>query len=664
MPPPLRLGSEHEVIDESLIENPPSQGLYNLAIENTVGSGKDTSGSSEAQFATKKRKQAPTSLQPNGFAKAGFRQSNLSIPSRTAPQSVFYQSIMQELSPASLQLLCIFAALGGDKVPRCLFERSLRPQMRWSEDGYPVRLTCEYDSVGELFKAEALSVSLEELQLGSWIYLDNCDNHSHTTYSLSERGREYSARLSSVDDLRYWTLVGLQVSCHVFPRDPALEENFQKHGTHLVHVIDHLFQQSKAYDLPPSIKLALSEVLVAKARLRRVQCPQQALNQATDLLGDAAPDHIQASIALRRSIIARLEGSYHKSEEVILDYQKRALPYETANPRLRAVTRLIIISHIENLIQLENYESASNNIEDLNDWEPNSDTIWSPMELSVNFKKWSTISKIYQSRGKLAEARDYLSNCYPFLQSEHFRADPNRFQIICRLSDLLCADGYFHDARSKIEREIHLIRLHGNLPKAKRRLEVSVLGVYIAEGKYKEASSVVLSLRKQFSTISSPDISDQWLHLRSVVASAILLHCQCRFLEAVSEWENLLSLLKKYPHSFEPEGFYFGLGQISISLALLQLASSSSTKRDSGVVPPSWSADAKKAFDIGCTVLAHEDLNFWIPMVPQRYIPDLLASIRSERPSWTETSDFRKLQQKYSDFLDSAQRQTGLLSRI
>lgn len=56
-----------------------------------------------------------------------------------------------------------------------------------------------------------------------------------------------------------------------------------------------------------------------------------------------------------------------------------------------------------------------------------------------------------------------------------------------------------------------------------------------------------------------------------------------------------------------------------MSLALLQLASSLSTKRDPGVAPPSWSADAKKAFDISCTVLAREDLNYWIHLVPQRY---------------------------------------------
>ncbi|KAJ6126185.1 hypothetical protein N7471_010678 [Penicillium samsonianum] len=517
---------------------------------------------------------------------------------------------MPELSPASLQLLCIFAALGGDKVPRWLFEGFLKPQLRWSEDGYPVRVPYDYDSLGplgELFKTEALTVSLEELRLGSWIYLDNCENNLHTTYSLSEEAREYSAHPSSIDDLRYWTLVGLQVSCHVFPRDPALEEN-------------------KPYDLPRSIKLALSEVLVAKARLRRVQYPQQALDEATHLLGDAAPDHIQASIALRRSVIARLEGSFHKSEEVILDYKKGAHPYKTANPRLRALTRLVMISHIENLIQLEDYESASIEIDDLNDWEPNKDAIWSPMELSVNFKKWSTVSKIYQSRGKLAEARDYLSNCYPYLQCEDFRTDPNRFQVICRLSDLLCADGYFNDARSKVEHEIRLIHLHGNLPKAMRRLEVSMLDVNIAEGKFNEASTLVLSLRKQFSRISSPDISDQWLHLRSVFASASLSHCQCRFMEAVSEWKNLLLLLKQYPQSFEPEGFYFGLGHMSMSLALLQLASSSPTKKYPRVPSRSWDADAKLAFDIGCTVLAREDLNFWIPMLPKRIISEYQVS--------------------------------------
>lgn len=72
-----------------------------------------------------------------------------------------------------------------------------------------------------------------------------------------------------------------------------------------------------------------------------------------------------------------------------------------------------------------------------------------------------------------------------------------------------------------------------------------MLDVKIAEGKYEGPSSVVLSLRKQFSTMSSPDISVQWLHLRTIVVSASLSHCQCRYLEAFSEWMNLMSHLKK-----------------------------------------------------------------------------------------------------------------------
>lgn len=446
--------------------------------------------------------------------------------------------------------------------------------------------------------------------------------------------------------------------------------SFQRHGKILSPVIDHLAKQSKAWELPRSTIIELAEVLVAKARLGSSQYNRQALDEAIEMLGDDIPDHVQASIALRRSIFARLDGAYHSSEQIILDYQKGA-PYPgPTNPRLRALSRLLMISHLENLIQLEAYEKAENEISELNKWEPSEETPWSPMELSVSFKKWSTVSKIYQSRGRLESARSYLASCYIFLQPEYLQddlksiPDPNRFQIITRLSDLLCAEGYWVDARSKIEIEIDSIsnKIQGTFAKALKRLKVSLVDVDIAEGKYDQASSCVEWLKQQFHEISSPDISDQWLHVRSTIASARLLHFQSRFQDAISEWEQVLSLVEKYPNSFESEGFFYGIAQLSISLARVQIAHS--TTDASRIDLQSWRADTRQHFDKGCQVLVREDVNYWIPTLPKTAIPDLLSNIQSQEPTWRTMDDFIKLQQKYPLLPVCEKRQQGLSSKI
>lgn len=417
--------------------------------------------------------------------------------------------------------------------------------------------------------------------------------------------------------------------------------------------------QSKAFDLPSPTKVALAEVLVAKSRLGKSYVHQQALDAVIKLLGEKTPDHILAMIAVRKSILARLRGDYRESEDVIIDYQQGDKSHAFANARLRALNRLLLISHLENLIQLEHFEDAEKEIDDLNKWEPVNHTEWSPMESSVNLKKWSTVSKIYQSDGRLKTARSYLDGCYPLLRTNQLRDEPNRFQIICRLSDLLCAEGSFADARSKIENEIRSITTHGKLAKALRRLKVSLVEVSIAEERYDEASSDVEWLKKQYDNIGTPDISDQWLHLRSTVASARLLHYQSRFQDAMLEWEHVISLVRKYANCFEPEGFYYGLAQLSISVARIKIS-----KNPSIIPTETWYADSRQAFNQGCAILALEKINYWIPTIYKKWIPDVLSDIMSAEPVWTETGTFINIRQRYLRSTDSGRRHNGFSSRI
>jgi hypothetical protein len=120
--------------------------------------------------------------------------------------------------------------------------------------------------------------------------------------------------------------------------------------------------------------------------------------------------------------------------------------------------------------------------------------------------------------------------------------------------------------------------------------------------------------------------------------------------------------MEKYPNSFESEGFFYGLAQLSISLARIQIARS--TIDASCIASQSWRADTRQYFDKGCAVLVREDMNYWIPTLPRTVIPDLLSKIQSEEPTWGTEDDFLKLQQKYPYLPMSEKRQQGLSSRI
>lgn len=134
---------------------------------------------------------------------------------------------MQRLSPASLQLLCIFDALGGNRIPKLLFDAYLTPQPRWNEEGHIVKVGFGCDDFGiphfELLDTESLTIDLEELLLGSWISKHGHGNLPSTSFSLTNEANNYLQCLGNKDPWP-WFILGLQLSCHAFPRDPVLDE--------------------------------------------------------------------------------------------------------------------------------------------------------------------------------------------------------------------------------------------------------------------------------------------------------------------------------------------------------------------------------------------------------------------------------------------------------
>lgn len=168
----------------------------------------------------------------------------------------------------------------------------------------------------------------------------------------------------------------------------------------------------------------------------------------------------------------------------------------------------------------------------------------------------------------------------------------------------------------------------------------------IAEGKFRQAALAIQSLKQAFDVIPSVDFSDQWLHVRSVISSARLLHYRFQFEEAIHEWEEASSLMGKYRSCFKPEGFLHGLVQFSISVA--RIRANHFTKRACNPDSESWFADTRRSFDEGCVILAHEDSNYWVPTILRIWIPDLLSEIETAEPRWATTDLFSSLRRRYS----------------
>ena len=132
---------------------------------------------------------------------------------------------MQQLSSPSLQLLRLFTAVAGIQVPKLLFDRLSSPQLRWNPDGYPVHISFLSDSgipLRDMFEPARLAESLEELLSGSWIYEQFCSKTLASSYSIAKDA--LAANLFKTEDLQRWYMLALELACHVFPRDPTLQE--------------------------------------------------------------------------------------------------------------------------------------------------------------------------------------------------------------------------------------------------------------------------------------------------------------------------------------------------------------------------------------------------------------------------------------------------------
>jgi hypothetical protein len=121
-----------------------------------------------------------------------------------------------------LQLLALIAALGGVRIPKLLFERSL-PTKCCSEAWYTAS-DSGFDFEFITQPNERLFKCFEELLSGSWITMENDHDPPIVTLSILDDAKKHVTRLMRGKGFNYWNLLALEFVCRIFPRDPAMEE--------------------------------------------------------------------------------------------------------------------------------------------------------------------------------------------------------------------------------------------------------------------------------------------------------------------------------------------------------------------------------------------------------------------------------------------------------
>lgn len=324
--------------------------------------------------------------------------------------------------------------------------------------------------------------------------------------------------------------------------------------------------------MPNYLREEVAEALLAASRVGQVR--RSVLSTVAALVDNASPLHLQAEMAYQQSILLRLNANFDHSERVIHDfccrcryYNQRCIPsfYQQFQPhrvnkRLNALYGQLHPSHLENLVQCDEYKLA---IQEVDNWKyPESPLL---IETRVLPSRTVTMCKIFRSQGMFPDARERLELCLLHPQ------DMNRPQVLCNLADVYCDLTLPEKAEELIGPEVEREKEH-HKSESIQTFSGLCNRRYIQRRLYDDASTTINELEGVFNKLHNLDISDQLLHARVLVASARICHFRSQFLEGIQRWEVALHHVQNY-RSFEGEGFTYAVIHLSKSLAYLKVDS-------------------------------------------------------------------------------------------
>ncbi|KAF3763565.1 hypothetical protein M406DRAFT_75460 [Cryphonectria parasitica EP155] len=225
--------------------------------------------------------------------------------------------------------------------------------------------------------------------------------------------------------------------------------------------------------------------------------------------------------------------------------------------REHALAGRLHLSYIENLIQRQGEHEVLSSVYA---WEP-----WptpSVMESGVSARLCLYAAKYFQSARQFAITRRSLEQCLTL------GCNISRSLIISRLADILCELQDYAGAESKIQSGMCNMEKHGKRGRLWRRLQLASVEVALGKGALEDAEKQL-----QLIGIAPPvqDITDELLHVRSIMANARIQHCRGHYSEALQRWEHALDATRQLPSFRKGTGFTTAIIHLSVAHAQVSL---------------------------------------------------------------------------------------------
>ncbi|KAJ4123923.1 major facilitator super [Fusarium oxysporum] len=488
-------------------------------------------------------------------------------------------------------------------IPPSTYERYLGiddNERRWNADGEVDKTNAaQFGLPVNLVHLLCDKVNLSEIIAGPWVPNRVLEDNT-VAWSLSPELISSFAKVLTAPTIAELKITALKLICFVCPMcyegntdwSPSLKQEVWA-------IFERLLKKCK---ISASLRTHVIEAVLYFGERDSIAIRHAAVKQAKLLLRKSMPYYLHASVVLFRSILHRVDGELAKSEAHIRDFLWRG-PRPTTR-RDHALEGRLHISQMENKIKCYDTDVPSFAYK----WEAKQPL--STLDMEVTFRLQSTAARYFQSVGDFHAARGSLEQFLSLGRIKPIPANSHRV-LLGRLADVYCEMGEYPKAIEILEPELERISTCDRMRRGFRRLILALVEANIGLKQLDAAESTLQNL------LSDPppcpdDINDQQLHIRTLLASARIVHVRRDPGEAMLRWTLALEQVSRMHALGSSRGFIAAVCHLSLAHAQLSIG-------EKGEAHRSWTT--------GLKILASGRCEFWIPVVPTTWLQNIAADI-------------------------------------
>ncbi|KAM5371422.1 hypothetical protein ACJA88_009409 [Fusarium oxysporum] len=475
---------------------------------------------------------------------------------------VLYHNLFSEFAsfvPAKDQLFLVMYALGGAGIPAVLLTSVRLPQRRWNAEGEVEQTSAaQFGLPVNLLDLLCDETMLSEVMIGPCV-VNRIREDNTISWSLSPDTMSSFEEALTPQTIEELETTALKIISFVCPM--CYEGNTDWSPSLKQEVWAILERLLRTYKISASLRAHVIEAVLYFGERDSVVIRHAAVKQAKLLLRKSMSYYLHASVVLFRSILHRVDGELAKSEAHKRDFLWRG-PRPTTR-RDHALEGRLHISQMENKIKCYDTDVPSFAYK----WEAKQPL--STLDMEVTFRLQSTAARYFQSMGEYPKAIEIL------------------------------------------EPELERISTCDRMRRGFRRLILALVEANIGLKQLDAAESTLQDL------LSDPppcpdDINDQQLHIRTLLASARIVHVRRDPGEAMLRWTLALEQVSHMHALGSSRGFIAAVCHLSLAHAQLSIG-------EKGEAHRSWTT--------GLKILASERCEFWIPVVPTTWLQNIAADI-------------------------------------